>query len=376
MTEESPSTKSNQASGRRPKLMQSAIPAGSLDDAMRVARAVYSAAGTGAATPFEVAKQVDLTPGAGRWRELSGTAIAFGLVEGGAQADLMRLTALGRRAVAPTEEGDDVIALREAALRPTIVQSFLQRFERKKVPAADIAKNVLVDEMGVPRERADRALAMVLETGRRVGLLQEFKGAEWVSDLDGEPTLVRPLDDMTATPAMFPAILIEDEAPKAPDDVPVAEPRPASVPVRIFVGHGTRTAALEDLKAILTEFGIKFSVAADEAHQGRPISQKIAETMRACTAGVFVFTPDDVLQDADGNEVARPRENVIFELGAASLLYGNKIVIFKEKSVRFASDYQDLGYIEFEGDNLKSKAFELLRELMALGAVQLVTPAA
>lgn len=363
------------ASTKRPKLMQSAIPSGSLDEALRVARAVYSAAGTASATPFDVAQQLDLTPGAGRWRELSGTAIAFGLVEGGAQADSMRLTSLGRRAVAPTEEGDDATALREAALRPTIVQAFLQRFERRKIPATDIARNVLVDEMGVPRERSERALAMILETGRRVGLIREFKGAEWVGDLDGQPTLLRQSDEVDAVPTMFPALPVEDGGDPLPT-APAAAASATAQPVRIFVGHGSRTGALEDLKAILNEFGIKFSVAAEEAHQGRPISQKIADTMRACTAGVFVFTPDDVLLDADGNSVARPRENVIFELGAASLLYGNKIVIFKEKSVRFASDYQDLGYIEFEGDNLKSKAFELLRELMALGAVQLVTPAA
>jgi hypothetical protein len=46
-------------------------------------------------------------------------------------------------------------------------------------------------------------------------------------------------------------------------------------------------------------------------------------------------------------EVCRRSENAIFELGAASVLYDNRIVIFKEDRVSFPSDFSDLGYIEF-----------------------------
>ena len=96
--------------------------------------------------------------------------------------------------------------------------------------------------------------------------------------------------------------------------------------------------------------------------------------MRDCSAGIFIFTADEEFKDEMGAPVKRPNENVIFELGAASLLYGRKIVILKESGVAFPSDFSDLGWIEFEQDNVEAKAMDLLRELIALDALRLVSP--
>jgi predicted nucleotide-binding protein len=63
---------------------------------------------------------------------------------------------------------------------------------------------------------------------------------------------------------------------------------------------------------------------------------------------------------------------VVFELGAASLLYNQRIVIFKEKDVMFPSDFRDLGYIEYERGKLAGTSLQLLKELIKLGAVQLL----
>ena len=53
-----------------------------------------------------------------------------------------------------------------------------------------------------------------------------------------------------------------------------------------------------------------------------------------CASGIFIFTADECFlrEDKDGQvkEVRRPSENVVYELGAASVFYGRKIVIFKE----------------------------------------------
>jgi hypothetical protein len=53
-------------------------------------------------------------------------------------------------------------------------------------------------------------------------------------------------------------------------------------------------------------------------------------------------------------------------LGAASILYDNRIVIFKEKGVSFPSDFSDLGYIEFEKDQFVAESGNLFGELVAL----------
>ena len=145
------------------------------------------------------------------------------------------------------------------------------------------------------------------------------------------------------------------------------------IPMQVFIAHGRSKKPLDQLKQILNEWQVPFVVAVDEPNVGRPISAKVADLMRACTAGIFIFTADDEFQDAQGEAVFRPSQNVIYGLGAASLLYGQKIVIFKERGVSFPTDFRDLGWIEFDRDSLDAKAMELLRELIALKAIKLVS---
>jgi predicted nucleotide-binding protein len=140
------------------------------------------------------------------------------------------------------------------------------------------------------------------------------------------------------------------------------------------VAHGKNRRPLETLKKILNEFKIPYKVAVDEANAGRPISSKVAELMRDCSAGVFIFTKDEEFfrrsKDETHVEVWRPSENVVYELGAASILWERKIIILREEGVNFPSDFSDLGYITFTDGALESKALELLKELVALQLVR------
>jgi hypothetical protein len=63
----------------------------------------------------------------------------------------------------------------------------------------------------------------------------------------------------------------------------------------------------------------------------------------------------------------------MLELGAASLLYEDRIVIFKEKGIHFPTNFQSIGYIEFEVDSIDAKTSDLLKELIGFGLVK-VTP--
>jgi predicted nucleotide-binding protein len=93
-----------------------------------------------------------------------------------------------------------------------------------------------------------------------------------------------------------------------------------------------------------------------------------------CSSGIFIFTADErFLREKNGGEteeVWRPSENVVYELGAASILYENRIVIFKEKGVSFPSDFSDLGYIEFEKDQLVAELGSLFAELVGLDILE------
>ncbi len=76
---------------------------------------------------------------------------------------------------------------------------------------------------------------------------------------------------------------------------------------------------------------------------------------------------DSVLTfDKDGAPIWRPSENVSHELGAASVLYGERIVVFKEQGIELPSNFSSVGYIEFEKDKLIDKGIELFRELVSM----------
>jgi predicted nucleotide-binding protein len=154
---------------------------------------------------------------------------------------------------------------------------------------------------------------------------------------------------------------------------PTEPPRSRIQGQGIFIAHGKNKKPLEQLKKILDQFKIPYKVAIDEPNLGRPISEKVKETMEASNCAILIFTADEEFKDKDGNTIWRPSENVVFELGASSFLYENRIVIMKEQSVVFPSNYRDIGYITFDKDQLEAKAMEVLRELIGFGIVRVST---
>jgi predicted nucleotide-binding protein len=146
----------------------------------------------------------------------------------------------------------------------------------------------------------------------------------------------------------------------------------------IFLAHGKKKQALEQLEKILRQFNIPFKVATDEPNLGRPISGKVRETMHQCNCAILIFTADEKFyrknQQGQEEEVWRPSENVVHELGACGYLYENRIVIIKEDTVNFPSNFRDLGYISFSSDaGLEAKAMDILKELIGFGIVKVST---
>lgn len=141
----------------------------------------------------------------------------------------------------------------------------------------------------------------------------------------------------------------------------------------IFIAHGKNKKPLEQLKKILDQFRIPSKIAVEEANLGRPISQKIRETMEACNCAILLFTCDEEFMDKEGKVIWRPSENVVYELGASSYLYGHRIVIMKEDGVEFPSNFRELCYMPFEKNQLEAKALDIFKELIGFGIVKVTT---
>lgn len=368
----SESTQPDSLPRKRAKVSQTVFPNHDLKSSLRIAQALWDHFAGKAAAPHEIAMALDLSPTSGGWRNLCGSSIAYGLTEGGYGASEISLTPLGRRVVAPTQDGDDVAAMAEAIMGPKILRDFFEKYDKAKFPRDDIAKNVLVS-MGLPKERANKSYEILEENGRFVGVIHETKTGPFVA-----------LGSPTAAPKREQKVLFDDDPSMddagAVDDVIAEEAaavhntgrevRQSSGPKQIFVAHGKNRKPLEDLKKILDRFKIPYKVAVDEPHAGRPISKKVADLMKSCSAGIFIFTRDEKFFGEDREEIWRPSENVVYELGAASILWEKKIVILKESGVSFPSDFSDLGYITFEEGQITSKGIEIFSELLALEFVK------
>jgi hypothetical protein len=343
----------------------------SLREALRIAEALRDNYNLKASTPLDVGLAVGIAPTSGGFRTLAGASIAFGLTTGGYNAAEIALTDLGERIVSPKEEGDDAVALIEAFERPRLSKEFLAKYNGGRLPARNVVENVLRG-MGVAFENAPRVYDLLHQGLEELGYLKDINGNKFVQRPPGATAAQTPDFDGDDGDLAEGGSTGETEGRGRADPAPPATP-PAipSRPNAIFLGHGKNKKPLEQLIRVLDEYGIPHKEATGEANAGRPIPVKVAETMRECGAAILIFTADEHFFDHDQNEVWRPSENVVHELGAASVLYENRIIIFKEQGVDLASNFSSIGYISFEKDKLSDKGIELFRELVKFKIVSI-----
>jgi len=321
-----------------------------------------------------LAEAMGNSPSSSIYRDMLSSAYKYGLTDGTEKADNIALTELG---VAATQQGDSsarMRALRQAALSPDAFGRFFRDYANKKLPSTEMLPKILRSQYGVPNDLANECAAHIAANGRFVDVVREIGGSPHVL-LDAE------LSSPTTAHVEATAVL-EEPAGLPPQHLstmhsapPVVSPArvPGSGPKPIFVGHGKNKGPLQQLQSLLTTFQIPHKVVVDEANLGRPIPQKVKDTIEECGSAILIFTKDEKLFDEKGNELWRPSENVVHELGATSFAYGDRIVIFKEKGLHFPTNFQSIGYIEFESGDLTARTADLLKELIGFGLVK-VTP--
>jgi predicted nucleotide-binding protein len=325
-----------------------------LKEALRVAEAIWKDNQGQPYDTIDLAKSLNTTPKSSAFIMLLTSSLRYGLTTGSYKSPKISLTALGSAIVAPTEGSNVNAKLRQALLTPELFQKVYTRLDRKIIPKEEVFKNTLVKEFLIPKDDVEICYEVIMQNITDYSLSQELKGNVYLQ--------LNKLSEVTEETQKTEAgqDLVEETSP--PEEI---VPEPKAISKQIFVAHGKNKKPLEQLKAILTQFKVPFQVAIDEPHKGRAISEKVAQLMRECTSGIFIFTADEKTADAQNNEVWRPSDNVVFELGAGTVMYGKKIVIFREEGVSFGSDFTDYGHITFEKDKLDAKAFDLMKELIA-----------
>lgn len=94
--------------------------------------------------------------------------------------------------------------------------------------------------------------------------------------------------------------------------------------------------------------------------------------MAQCGSAILIFTADERFQDEAGETIWRPSENAIYELGAASFAYEDRVVIFMERGLHFPANFESIGRIEFDESGIEAKSMDLLKELVGFGLVRIM----
>lgn len=328
-------------------LSQSEVPRHSLREAMKVPLALHDHFGNKPAKPHQVAMALNLSPTSSSWDMLTGSAIAYGVTEGGSRAAEIKLTDLGRRLVAPTEEDQDLAARTEAVLRPSIARKFFERYDKSKLPGETIAANVL-NEMGVPLDRGPVAFKLLVENGEFAGIIQATKTGSFVA-------VDTPVAKTDAEDQVPDADIAESES-RAAGTEPRALQGTAKAGAKVFITHGKNKAIVEQLKELLT-FG-KFTpvVAIEHETLSKAVPDKVLEDMRSCQAGIIHVATDEPLLDREGTEHLTINQNVLIEIGAAMALYGRNFILLVQEGTELPSNLQGLYVCYYGGDKLDYQA--------------------
>lgn len=350
--------KPSAAPHKRIYFVQSDFPQTTLQQAQRIASALVDNFAGDSASPPDVALALDMSPSSSTWRSLTGAAIAYGLTDGGVNANVIKLTALGRRLVAPEAEGEDVSARREAILKPRLLREFFEKYRRAKLPNDTIAVNVL-KSLGLPSDRASSALEIIKANGSYAGVIRDTPTGPFINlDSPGIPSPMVTSNVSEHTGAVEEGAGTDAAQGSLSEQITTPAPAPIASPVtdtkrnRVFISHGKKREIVAQIKELLTFGSFEPVVSVERESTAIPVPEKVFEDMRSCGAGVLHVGAEGKYLDRDGNEHTKLNDNVLIEIGAAMALYGKKVILLVERGVVLPSNLQGLYRCEFDGDKL------------------------
>jgi Predicted nucleotide-binding protein containing TIR-like domain len=106
----------------------------------------------------------------------------------------------------------------------------------------------------------------------------------------------------------------------------------------VFLGYCSKAReAANSINLFLTKLGVSVLDWADFSAGGN-ILDEIERASSICSVGIFLFTQDDMLEEAQGDRAA-PRDNVVFEAGYFTQSKGReRVLIIREHGAKMPAD--------------------------------------
>ena len=257
---------------------------------------------------------------------------------------------MGKRAIKPLVEGDDLAAKREAVLKPRLLGEFLNKYNGSSLPKDGIAFNVLED-MDVPPKKTGAVYNLILASAQSLDMLRVIKDKQYVdltgvnqlpdSEIEGDETVQKENSHDNTT-------LSEDEILSM--DSNLVPPVPERSNRKVIITHGKNTAFIEPIKKLLRFGELIPIVSVEKQTVSKPVPEKVMDDMRSCGAAIIHVVDELKLIDKDANEHVIINPNVLIEIGAAMALYGRRFILLVKEGVDLPSNLQGLYEVRYKGD--------------------------
>ena len=346
---------------KRARISQEDVPAFPLLEALRIPEAIFENYGKQPTTPLKVAAAMGVSPTSSHFKMLCGSAIAYGLTNGGYNAATIAVEPLAKRILTPTVDGDDLTAKREALIRPKVIKEFLEKYNNSPIPKDEIAINVLED-FGVPRDRAAGVLKTIVESADELGLIQEIKGKKYIS-LDS-PSSQKAENGVVDANNQEPKNIVESRI--SPATLTTISPQITQAngknghsethdivrAKRVFVTHGKNKAFVDPIKKLLQFGELEAIVSVERQSVSEPVPEKVMNDMRSCGAAIIHVEGELKLMDKETNEHIVLNPNVLIEIGGAMALYGKRFILLVKDGIKLPSNLQGLYEVRYTGETL------------------------
>ena len=344
--------------GRRTRVTRP-YPSYTLQDSVSVAKAIYE---VNAGLPFDrelLAGALGTTPKSSAFTMRLNASAAYGLTEGGYNDPDIRLTNLGETVVAADGEDARVRALAEAAMTPETFAGFYELLDGRILPQSEYLHNILQRQLGVRPDLAEECLGILQENGEFAGIILE---------VDGEFLVRLPEPDTAVQPVVAPG-KVATELPTPyqtggrQPDAPVRREPVRDAKKRIFIGKIGDSDAARYVASMLEELGI--STASPQIPEGDAdllVPQDVSQAMRESGAAILVFR--------GGDNAWSSRDKMIGMLGAASVLFDDRVVLLHERGEQLNIGLNELNHIDFDRERPGESGLKLLIALHKSGVIK------
>ena len=365
----------NEQKIKQSRLLQTTCPSVSLEVALQIPRAIKDNFAGKATPPLLVADACGIKPTSSNWRAITGAAVAYGLTNGACNAPKISITALGERIVAPRFEGDDEVALKEAALKPTVLADFYRQYDGNKMPKQEIAYSLLQGK-GISSDRVSAVWEMLKANAKTTNMLRLISGSEYiflgsVETSDSETNSSSPVveNDVYNTDVgnSVPTDILQNTN-NSQQQANTKQFMKDNEKLKIFISHGKNSSTIvEQLKELLIYGQMEPVISVERETTAISVSDKVFDDMRACNAGIIHVDLEEIPYGNKEQKYCRLNENVLIEIGAAIALYEKRVVLLCKKDTELPSNLQGLYRCEYEGDQLDyASTMKLLKTMQEL----------